>query len=115
MELKEGMYVRYTRGMINGNVPPRIAKIVDCLDNKLIKIDSGQVILNEDIIGKPSERLIDLIEVGDYVNGYKVKVASPYMLVLDNMSMIKIEPSEIKNVVTKEQFEACKYAVERDK
>ena len=39
MELKNGMYVRYTRVMINEYVPPKIAKIVDYSDNELIKID----------------------------------------------------------------------------
>lgn len=121
MELKEGMYVRYTRGMINGNVPPRIAKIVDCLDNKLIKIDNGQVILNEDIIGEPSEHLIDLIEVGDYVNGKKVTSADPVnkkgtKRYLDLGDYYYIDKSEdIQNIVTKEQFETCKYVVERNK
>lgn len=71
MKLEVGMYVRYTRGMINGYVPPRIARIVDCSDDLLIKIDNGQCILRDDVI-KASHSLIDLIEVGDYVNGYKV-------------------------------------------
>lgn len=68
MELKKGMYVRYTRGAINGYVPPRIAKIVDCSDNNLVAISNSQVILKSDVI-KASDDLIDLIEVGDYVNG----------------------------------------------
>ena len=71
MELKEDMYVRYTRGMINDYVPPRIAKIVDCSDNDLVAISNSQVILKSDVI-KVSDDLIDLIEVGDYVNGVEV-------------------------------------------
>lgn len=43
MKLEVGMYVKYTRGLINGYVPPRIAKITDCSDKDLIKIDNGQV------------------------------------------------------------------------
>ena len=50
MELKVGMYVKYTRGTINGYVPPRIGKITDCSDKDLIKIDNGQVILKADIL-----------------------------------------------------------------
>ena len=68
LELKVGMYVRYTRGAINGYVPPRIAKIIN-KNNDLLKLDNNNEILESDIIGKPSFDLIDLIEVGDYVNG----------------------------------------------
>lgn len=115
LELKEGMYIRYTRGMINGNIPPRIAKIVDCSDNELIKIDNGQVILNEDIIGEPSEHLIDLIEIGDYVNGYPVifnvvERGGNIVIVIGGDCFTE---NKIKNIVTKEQFDNAKYWVER--
>lgn len=110
MELKEGMYVRYL-----GNIAKVIAVLIDGNSSNLNRVYVENETLFFSEIEKASFDLIDLIEVGDYVNGYKVKVASPYMLVLDNMSMIKIEPSEIKNIVTKEQFEACKYLIERDK
>lgn len=120
MELKEGMYIRYTRGMINGNIPPRIAKIVDCSDNELIKIDNGQVILNEDIIGEPSEHLIDLIEIGDYVNGDKVTSCEPIdekdaerYLGFGDYDYYIHTSEDIKNIVTKEQFDNAKYWVER--
>lgn len=132
MELQKGMYIRYTRGMINGNIPPRIAKIVDCSDNELIKIDNGQVILNEDIIGIPSFDLIYLIKIGDYVNGYPVvDIMDSYdtetkrrinrTVYIDKpCAGVKIwwTPllnGDIKEVITKEQFEACKYLIERDK
>lgn len=102
MELKVGMYVRYTRGAINGYVPPRIAKIVDCSDNELVRIDSWQVILRNDVI-KVSDNLIDLIEVGDYVNGEYVDLFS--------LDYYKNYSERIKSIVTKEQFESMKYEV----
>lgn len=122
MELKNGMYVRYTRGMINEYVPPKIAKIVDCSDNELIKIDNGQVILRSDVI-KARHKIIDLIEVGDYVNGEFVIQTSP------EMGWVFTQPTyfdehrgeerhycynsyEIKSIVTKEQFDSIKYEVE---
>lgn len=122
MELKNGMYVRYTRGMINEYVPPKIAKIVDCSDNELIKIDNGQVILRSDVI-KARHKIIDLIEVGDYVNGELVVQVS------DDKGWVFTEPVyfdehrgeerhycynnyEIKSVVTKEQFDSVRYEVE---
>ncbi len=135
MKLEEGMYIRYTRGAINGYVPPRIAKITDCSDKDLIKIDNGQVILRNDIL-KVSHDIINLIEEGDYVNGYKIDYINlnyktpflrsnqPYRV--DNtLYSTLIEKGEnynqplhfynedIKSIVTKEQFESMAYEVEK--
>ena len=117
MELKVGMYVRYTRGAINGYVPPRIAKIVDCSDNELVRIDSWQVILRNDVI-KARDNLIDLIEVGDYVNGGKVTEEMIKMrdeqgvFGLPDKNKVFIDEIKIKNIVTKEMFDSVKYEVE---
>lgn len=114
MELKKGMYVRYTRGAINGYVPPRIAKIVDCSDNELVRIDNWQVILRNDVI-KASYNFIDLIEVGDYVNGKEVLNISEFK---DGSRYIEFDEGrylcknyQIESIVTKEQFELMKYEV----
>lgn len=125
MKFEEGMYIRYTRGAINGYVPPRIAKITDCSDKDLIKIDNGQVILRNDIL-KVSHDIINLIEEGDYVNGYKVyevdKVCHRITLNgSDNGNEFRLtylRPSlgknmGIKSIVTKEQFESMAYEVEK--
>ena len=128
MEISEGMYVKYIRGMINGYVPPRIAKVTDCSDKDLIKIDNGQVILRNDIL-KASYNIIDLIEEGDYVNGYKIEEVNnnlnehkgicncldTYLWCvneLDKFEEIVIFENDIKSIVTKEQFDAIKYEVE---
>ena len=105
------MYVRYTRGTINGYVPPRIAKIVDCSDNELVKIDSWQVILRNDVI-KASDNLIDLIELGDYVNGYRVTYVYPNLIKVDSTDIWEIHSHDIKSIITKEQFNSVKYEVE---
>lgn len=114
MELKKGMYVRYTRGAINGYVPPRIAKIVDCSDNELVRIDNWQVILRNDVI-KASYNFIDLIEVGDYVNGKEVLNISEFK---DGSRYIEFDEGrylcknyQIESIVTKEQFNSVKYEV----
>ena len=86
MKLEVGMFVKYTRGAINGYVPPRIARIVDCSDNELIKIDNGQVILQSDVI-KVGHNIIDLIEVGDYVNGKRVYNIS----IVDGLKYLDVE------------------------
>lgn len=121
MKFEEGMYIRYTRGVINGYVPPRIAKIIDCSDKDLVKIDNGQIILRNDIL-KSSKNIIDLIKIGDYVNGFKVTgLDYQYTTKVHKLSCnneygqegILIIPSEIRNVVTKEQFDSITYEVEK--
>ena len=61
-------------------------------------------------IVKSSPNIIDLIEVGDYVNG--VIVTQSY---IDNIKHIAPEIKEnnygIKSIVTKEQFEAMEYRI----
>ena len=117
MKLEEGMYIRYVRGAINGYVPPKIAKIIDCSDNELIKIDkNSQVILRNDVV-KASHTLTDLIEVGDYVNGSKVLDISEdennriWIYTDSKNNECCFSESEIEDVVTKEQFNSQKYVV----
>ena len=77
-------------------------------------------VLKENII-KSSPNIIDLIEVGDYVNGYMVENIGAGL----NGDVIEIatgtnyfqSPSlyedDIKSIVTKEQFESIEYKIER--
>ena len=115
MKLEEGMYVRYVRGAINGYVPPKIAKIIDCSNNELIKIDkNSQVILRNDVV-KASHTLTDLIEVGDYVNGLPVihnakNNGGNIIIVVNGNAYTELE---IRDIVTKEQFESMTYEVEK--
>ena len=83
MKLEERMYVRTKDGLIDKviidykgccNSPNCNCKHVSCKHNYY----------DEENIIKASYNIIDLIEVGDYVNGYKVKITNPYMIVLDN-------------------------------
>lgn len=66
---------------------------------------------------KSSSNIIDLIEVGDYVNGHKViytigninkKIYVEYVN-MDELLEIKLE--QITSIVTKEQFESMEYKV----
>lgn len=67
-----------------------------------------------------SRRLIDLIDKGDYVNGYKLwiynikttKSGSSYV-VIDNHDdgLSRIMEEDIKDIATKEQFNSMKYVV----
>ena len=68
---------------------------------------------------KASNNIIDLIEVGDYVNSYPVYEIVEYedntraiVIADDNKSIIWEESSKyIKSIVTKEQFESMSYKV----
>ena len=76
-------------------------------------------------IAKHSKNIIDLIEVGDYVNGKKVKQIAmfegfpdyPKLIFTDKKYLIPgetIENKDIKTIVTHEQFESIEYKVEED-
>lgn len=127
LELKKGMYVRTKKGIGKINEIRDFMGVLEFhLDSNIGKIhnvtDNTYWNNVDDIIGDPSEHLIDLIEVGDYVNGEKVTSAEP-VYEKDNERYLGfgdydyyIHASEdIKSVVTKEQFNSCKYVLERDK
>ena len=70
---------------------------------------------------KASHNIIDLIEVGDYVNGNKIiKISTDHcgrnILIYgyddgDRQVVITIYEDEIKSIVTKEQFESMSYKI----
>lgn len=126
MELRVGMYIitndRMKIGQIKGF----------CTCEMCEKRGFYEPIINGDIIitdydksqgfhgYKFYDNPIDLIEVGDYVNGYRVYSGGEnhfdYILTWDEESdyYMKIElPSvDIKSIVTKEQFKNMEYEVE---
>ena len=69
---------------------------------------------------KSSPNIIDLIEVGDYVNGHRVldiAEAPKRALYLNDISPkgALIPRENIKSIVTKEQFESMEYRLGEDK
>ena len=91
--------------------------------------NEGHFVNDVEII-KSSSNIIDLIEVGDYVNGYKVTMLEDeyYDDVTDSVKKIKdkekikiilgneeqfygVYAKDIKSIVTKEQFESMEYKV----
>ena len=102
MELKVGMYIR-TRD-------ENISKIKYI--NKFIYTDKQRY--GKHYIEKASENIIDLIEVGDYVNGEKVQFITKKRQLLTNGGYDILEKyTGISSIVTKEQFESMKYIVEK--
>lgn len=112
MELEVGMYVRglYNIGKIHQITEIEGRKICDC--------ENATFVFQENI-KKASHNIIDLIEVGDYVNGYQV---TGYFTHKDKYLILKIEQclvsiddnianEEIKEVLTKQQYEANVYKI----
>ena len=144
MKLEIGMYIRTKTG---------IAKITDIICGQDVKFDNDNIFENDglkqhhrydgistgdyffkhDVI-KISNNIIDLIEEGDYVNGYKIdyinsKCETPFLRSnqpyrVDNTlystlvekgkdynQPLHFYNEDIKSIVTKEQFESMKYEV----
>ena len=61
---------------------------------------------------KSSPNIIDLIEVGDYVNGLRVNEISEHTIFLDDMrDFSKKDINYVESIVTKEQFKSMKYRI----
>ena len=108
-KLAVGVYVRTKQG--------KIGKIIDInlgQEEKRYILDSSSVyIYYETDILKASHNIIDLIEVGDYVNWLPVRFVEENRVDIgqeENYLWLKNE--HIKSIVTKEQFESIKYSLE---
>jgi hypothetical protein len=129
--MKVGDYVRTKNGLIfkiiGGNVDDWDFDIsfgmLETFEENWLELyrdnDNGSFFNNKNIV-KSSPNIIDLIEVGDYVNGYRVVSVYNYGIYIEipfidqesigcNEDLIRIE--EIKSIVTKEQFESMEYKV----
>ena len=112
MKLEVGMYVR-TKWGIAKYVHKAVTKetIYRIVDKNIVSENEENwqdALLDSEII-KASYNIIDLIEVGDYVNGKEVVEIHTNWLDLGNDVC---EVSDIKTIVTKEQFESMKYSLE---
>lgn len=129
MKLEEGMYVRFKdkRGShyirkitsVNTEYPGKLYAgiYIDKTANNCNGVSLKNII-------NASHRLIDLIDKGDYVNGYKVlwvynteiAKSGPLYVVIDNHDdgESRIVEEDIKDIVTKEQFNSMKYVVKDD-
>ena len=72
---------------------------------------------NRDSIVNHSKNIIDLIEVGDYVNGYKVDFVQNNEIIYNHNHPYKMNmfAKDIKSIETKEQFASMEYKIEEDK
>ena len=140
MKLEVGDYVRTKKGIakILGRVnEPDNYYFKMLITDKYLEIhDDTEYIHDLDII-KSSKNIIDLIEVGDYVNEYKIdyinlKCETPFLRSnqpyrVDNTlystliekgkdynQPLHFYEEDIKSIVTKEQFNSMKYVVKED-
>lgn len=125
MKLEVGMYVRTDNGII-GKLYEQIGDMFTYKDSNRDYITYG---LSHNEILKASFDIVDLIEVGDYVNGARVtdidvtyfngtdRLKEPKRIgvIVGNNEMFKfsyyIKKGNIKTIVTKEQFGYVSYKV----
>lgn len=118
MKLEEGRYVRTKYGIakiLSTSYTDDIVEDFLVIDKELeIGLISGcdwALCDKKDVI-KVSHNIIDLIEVGDYVNGNLVSDITGEYLRIDGESHNKHYFSKyIKSIVTKEQFKSVSYKV----
>ena len=126
MELKEGMYVRLDTGKI-GKIIYFKKRDSYPYSYDRITLDSERYNRTTRNVIKASNNIIDLIEVGDYVNGSEVlDFENKYVkendefvrfgvitenCYLENTDSWIIE-KDIKSIVTKEHFKTFSYRVE---
>ena len=108
MKLEIGMYVRTKNGKIDKIIGFDRALILFLYDLVYGYIDENDII-------KASHKIIDILEVGDYVNGYYVEdVLKTFVNVAVGSNYFQsptIYEKDIKSIVTKEMFESMKYEV----
>lgn len=114
-KLEPNMYVRTKDGII-----ARIKEIDNnerlYLNQKSIYTDDYKhdLIIDYEVI-KASYDIIDILEIGDYVNGYYVEdVLKTFVNVAVGSNYFQsptIYEKDIKSIVTKEQFENMEYRI----
>lgn len=108
MEIKVGEYVRTESGKITR------AKEVE---NSTIMTETASIRwISESNVKKHSPNIIELIEIGDYVNGYLINYIpdnekAVYHDASDCADVEKFENKDIETIVTKEQFKEMEYKV----
>ena len=111
MKLEVGMYVRTKDGI------SKCIKVTPIRENSFMYEFDREVY--EDVYFltyselekyKSSSNIIDLIEVGDYVNGFPIIHKENDILKCG--LLVQFKENEIKSIITKEQFESLEYKVD---
>ena len=127
MELKVGMYVRTKNNGICKLYREFHEDSVDVGIGVFPEIDGFFIdkeeinYIEKDNILKSNKNIIDLIEVGDYINGYKVlEIVKGFKVLVDklelntsdgNYYLKSFSNNQIKIILTKEQYESNVYRI----
>lgn len=119
MKLEVGMYVRTEKGIIDKIINVKEETEMNYIVGNTISINTINVKTENGttvpLSTKASYNIIDLIEVGDYVNGEKIEEIGNRKLYYDccdtGYKKGFIHCDEIETIVTKEQFESLMYKV----
>ena len=108
--IEVGEYVRTFNGLIG--------KVVQLTDsgNYIIRIYNGAEYVVRAVIAKHSKNIIDLVEVGDIVNNgyiYEIGNSEDGHKWIHNLNGSLLFEDDIKTVLTKKQYKANCYTVER--
>ena len=108
MKLESGMYARTSGGSIFklGYYNEKEKRWISVEEYDWYPVYESSVV-------KASNNIIDLIEEGDYVNGYKVTHRTKSLLGFEDGQDGDwyLSNENIKSIVTKEQFESMSYKV----
>lgn len=128
MKIEVGEFVRNEDGYIWQIKEPKDLDNIFIDEDGKVKEIAGETVFGDDVIveiTKHSKNIIDLVEVGDYVNGrlvlqvdYKNKnvcLLIPLTDTLANTNIMWYGYEDIKKVVTHEQMASIEYKVEEDK
>jgi len=117
--MKVGDYVRTKYGIAK-YIKDLVTKqtIYFVIDKPIVydNVEGSENLLCSNEIIKSSPNIIDLIEVGDYVNGHRVLRTNDYEVSVESDDVAseiweKISACEIKSIVTREMFESMEYKV----
>ena len=132
MKLEVGMYVRYKRISMGYNIEPvdKIGKIINQIDKSdIYELDNNNNIFENNIV-KASYNIIDILEVGDYVNGLRVEknkygeLYTSYVYYGGDIGkqceiyttwLKGLKEDMIYSIVTHEQMEQMEYRIGEDK
>ena len=122
MEICVGEYVRIDKD--HRIIALGIAKVVKTINETIYVKNNFElpITIDKNSISKHSKNIIDLIEVGDYVNGREVKHIAmfegfpdyPKLIFVDETHLIPddtCENEDIKTILTKESYMANCYKV----
>ena len=116
MKLEVGMYARLENDVEDTVI---INKIANVFETSILTENDGSIyqgVYTKENVIKASYNIIDILEIGDYVNGYKITDIDCYEyekeLFFDTNQIIStFVNEEIKTIVTHEQMEQMAYKV----